>query len=475
MIRLNDTAFASIPADAHVLAAVSGGSDSMAMLDILAHARKNHNFHITAAYLNHGIRPKSEISKDLTAIRTLCKRHRIRLITGKADVPTLANRTKSSLETAARDARFAFLKATARKIRATAVATAHTRDDQAETLLMRLMRGTGPDGLAGILPLSTREGMRLVRPVLDCSKAELREHLERQRIAWNEDSTNTNLAHFRNQIRHTLLPMLERISSPGVPARIAQLASLMADDAEWLAGIVKKELADEKDGRLNLATLLGKPVALQRRLVRSWLGGISDDMTTVERVLSMSRSATTADSIHLRGGWVLRVGRGHLVLSPDGGRGTVRPTSIHKLGQGGSPRRLVIPGVTRLPQLGIQIALRLHKGFTRTQPQRPGSWPATGYLSAAACQKNVLTVRTWRAGDRISPLGMKGSKKVQDVFTDLKVPPSEREAIPLVFCGKELVWIPGYRVARGWEVEEGEAASIEIVMKLINDRRRARR
>lgn len=447
----------------HVLVAVSGGSDSMALLDIIAKLSSSLGIRVAAAHLNHGIRPSRETALDLKVIRTVTNAHGIQLVTGKVNVRAEAKKTKESLETAARNARYRFLASVAKKIKATCVATAHTRDDQAETILMRLLRGTGPDGLAGISRKTTYNGLLMIRPLLDISKAELRTYLGERSLVWHEDSTNSDTVHFRNRVRNEILPYLEEQAGPGVSDRLAQLAGLMADEADWLDAVVAKELESEKAGTLRIATLAGKPLALQRRLVRKWLGGVSDDMATVERILAIVGGQNAGKRLHLRGGWIVHASRGHLMLGPDGGRGTIRPTlQILKVGRGVSPRRLVLPGIMPLPALNLEVTTRYSKGILRPKLQRPGKWPAVCSLSAQACQGRKLIIRTWKLGDRISPLGFAGSKKVQDVFTDMHVPKEERNRIPLLVCGKEIVWIPGYHVAKGWEVEDEAAKSLEV-------------
>ena len=447
-----------------VLAAVSGGADSVGMLLALREVAPVLGVRLTVAHLHHGIRGRAA-DADARFVRDLAARWKLPCVTGRADVPRLAKRKGLSLEMAAREARYDFLARAARRVRATVIATAHNADDQAETVLLKLARGAGPGGLGGIARSAVLHGLRVVRPMLDVGGAAIREFLRRRGIAWQEDETNRDLSILRNRVRHRVLPWLEKELNPGIREVLARTADVLREEDAWLEELARKRLAACKAGRAELrATVLRKqPPAALRRVVRLWLslGGVPADRIdygVVTRVEGLAAGKAGRGQTEIAGSWVVFRRNDRLRLEPRGVAAVrARPAPFRA--------RVSIPGETVLARPGLRIVTGIKPGLVKDRTGRPGSLPAVATIRRSALGGRRLVVRSWRPGDRMSPLGMAGSRKLQDIFTDAKIPADERGAVPVFECGGQIIWIPGYRVARGWEVVDPRDAAVHIAVQ----------
>jgi tRNA(Ile)-lysidine synthase len=282
-----------LPPGATIVVGLSGGADSVALTDALAALRRRRRLRLVAAHLDHGLRPGS--AEDAAFCAELCRSLDVPLLSGRADVRARAEREKGGIEQAARRERFAFLRRVAAAEGAVAIAVAHTRDDQAETLLLRLLRGAGATGLAGMRP---RAG-DVVRPLLSISRQEVLDYLRERGLAWREDPSNRDTAHRRNRVRHELLPYLEERFNPRVREALARTAALLADDAAHLraeAASLVDGIAEEQGSTLVLrrAFIAEAPRAVARAALREALaraGGLPGvGAGHVERLLALACS-----------------------------------------------------------------------------------------------------------------------------------------------------------------------------------------
>lgn len=445
----------------HVLVAISGGADSTALLLALHKLAGGMRVRLSAAHLHHRIRGP-EADGDAAFVRSLACRLGIPLIEGRADVPALARRGKISLEMAARDARRRFFLRAARKAGATAVATAHTADDQAETVLLRLARGTGLRGLAGIPPQTALGTLRIVHPMLTISREEVLAFLRGQNAAWREDSSNLSAIHQRNRVRHKILPVLERELNPEARAAILRTAMLLRDDDAWLDSMARVLYASARmPGQLpglDTRALFKAPAAACRRVIHLWLTEAAIpaeriDFHLVERVRDLLSGSRSEAQIEMPGGHAAQLRQCRLVLRAPQTAG--KPRRIRK-------RCVRIPGKTVLQEAGLEIRTHLMRGIVKERDRKAGDLPASASLAPAPLRGRALHVRSWQPGDRIQPFGMRGSRKLQDIWTDAKIPREERSMIPVFECSGEIVWIPGYRVARGWEVQDAREPALQI-------------
>jgi tRNA(Ile)-lysidine synthase len=442
---------------ARLVVAVSGGADSLALLVALRALAKRRRWRLVVAHMDHGIRGAASRA-DALFVAALARRWRIPMRSGRCNVPLRARRRGRSLEAVAREVRYDFLACVAREAGADAVVTAHTADDQAETVLMNVCRGSGMTGLGGIPPVGSWRGIRVVRPLLGVGHAELTASLERCGVSWREDETNADTRFTRNRVRRQVIPLLTRIVNPSVRDALCRLATLCRDDAELLDTMAGQCLrrAALPDGSLSVAAVVRDAVAVRRRVARRWLvsRGVSaqalnyDCLARCEVLLKSRQGSAT---VPLDGGAIVRREYGLLRLLPGG----VRESQ-------GFCKRIKCPGKTVVVPPGLVVEAVLGNGIVRPSKARAGDMPAKASINAAKVRRRSLFVRAWRPGDRIKPLGMRGSRKVQDILTDDKVPRDRRNCVPVVECGGEIVWIPGYRIARGWEVPGEDAPAIQL-------------
>jgi tRNA(Ile)-lysidine synthase len=313
-------ASAALVREQGVVLGLSGGADSVALLDALVSLADRHRLRVIAAHLDHGLRPDS--AEDVGFCRRLCAGLDVALHTAEADVPARVRREGGGLEQAARRERYRFLRRVRDEAGAAAVAVAHTRDDQAETLLMRLLRGAGATGLGGMRPRSGR----LLRPLLEVSREEVLAHLRGRGLEWREDPSNNDLRYLRNRVRHELLPYLEARFNPALRAGLARTAGLLAEEAAHLgreADALLGEIGRDDGGSLVLdpVRLASAPPAVARVAVRQALrrsGGLARVRAVhVERVLDLARSRGAAGRrLPLPGGREVRYRQGELWLGP---------------------------------------------------------------------------------------------------------------------------------------------------------------
>ena len=428
--------------DTRVIAAVSGGSDSVGMLLLL------HDLHVrrelkldTIAHLNHQIRPYANDDEEFC--RALAEHLHLPFASARVDVPSLARSAKQSLELAGRIARRTFLDDLRRSSGADCIAIAHTEDDQAETVLLRLTRGTGKHGLAGMAP---RAGRR-IRPVLCATRAQLRQELTDRGQPWREDATNVDLRHRRNRVRHELLPYFERHFNPAIRRALARLADIeRADDAmlarQAAAAALGLLIRDSGRVKVDSNSLLALPEALARRVVVELVAliGAPAAHDDVERVLDVAAGRIPAAD--LSGGRVEHFS-GKLVLVPrDGGSSAAPP----------QPRpfsfELPVPGTVQTADGWVVEA----QWFDR--PQRRDPQPDVAQIDAAAASGG-LRVRNRRPGDRVRPVGLDGTKKLQDVFVDRKVSRRDRDAVPIITDEEgRIVWVAGHGMGEAFRVTE---------------------
>jgi tRNA(Ile)-lysidine synthase len=289
-----------------LVVALSGGADSVALTAALAALRRRRGFELVAAHLDHALRPGS--AEDAAFCHELCASLAVPLHAGTARVRARAGDEKGGLEQAARRERYSFLRRVKDDEGAVAIAVAHTQDDQAETLLLRLLRGSGPSGLAS-MRLASGD---LLRPLLAVSRREVVAYLRERRLAWREDETNADPAYARNRVRHELLPYLEQRFNPRVREALARTADLIAEEASYMSGVAERALAKaatrEGDALvLDRRALAGLPVAVARATLRLALletGGLANvDGGHVERLLRLARSpAPSGRRLPLPGG-----------------------------------------------------------------------------------------------------------------------------------------------------------------------------
>lgn len=316
-----------IPADSTLIAAVSGGADSLALLVLLAESRQALGYRLRAAHLHHGMR--AEADADAAMLSRLCDGLGVPLDVGHADVPSIARDRRLSLEVAGREARYAFLYETAAAHSAHAICTGHTKDDQAETVLLRVIAGTGLEGLSGIAPAriveppESESSVWLMRPLLSVNRAETEAVCAARGLTPVRDPYNEDPAYPRNRVRHELLPLLERGYNPAIRDALARLADIVRPENELLEGLTDQAISvvTGRDGAwMSRMAFLALAPALQRRCARRLLraaGGIGPALrfTNVERLVDAITSGASRTQL-----------RGALTVECEGDRAMLRAT-----------------------------------------------------------------------------------------------------------------------------------------------------
>jgi tRNA(Ile)-lysidine synthase len=408
--------------------AVSGGADSICLLEVLRQLAARWQLSLTVLHLDHGLRGE-ESRQDAEFVRALAGRMGLPFILERADLEPAAG----NLEEAAREARLRFFRDQIAGGAVDSVAVGHTRSDQAETVLFRFLRGAGTAGLAGIRPV-TGEG--IVRPLLDVTRSDTEAFLRTRGIAWREDSTNASTRFARNRIRHSLLPQLAREWNPALEETLAKTADwALAEEAYW-----KEELARLASGCLHqdgaavlvpAEALARLPLAAARRLVRLAIERAKGDLRSigldhVDRALEMARAKEGHGRVQAPGIGITR--------SFDWIR-----FAVPQLAPLGWQVAAATPGRTRAPGAGLEIQLELLGNLETNR--------ASGYVynGGVACVdghlvSGGLVFRNWRPGDRYQPKGHSNETKIKALFHQARIPIWERAQWPVLACGGSIVW-----------------------------------
>ena len=416
-----------------LLVAVSGGPDSSALLALLSRLTKQRPLQLTAAYFDHGLRGAVAAQAERDAVEALCRSLDVPLVCGAADVRTEAQRTKRSLEDAARRLRYAFLAAAAHDTGCSAAATGHTASDQAETVLLNLVRGAGLAGLAAMSPTApwpfrTAGAPRLLRPLLCLSRDDTAVYCAAAGIAPVQDESNLSPAYRRNRVRNEVLPLLRGLN-PRIEDALVRIADAARDDVAYLEAAAASAVEGEST-RIARTAFAAMPPPLRPHVLRFALRGLSGDLEgfgarhldALDRLVLKGR---TGDRIDLPRGVVAHLTYDALVLS----LGASEAVPLPECGV-----RLSVPGEVRCGGLIVSAGVEAPDG-------------AVCVTLDAESVGASLTVRRRRDGDRMQPLGMTGTKKLQDLFVDARVPRDLRDAVPVFENERGIVWAGGVRVA----------------------------
>ena len=424
-----------------VVVACSGGIDSLALLDMLVQVRKELGIELVSAHYEHGIRGEAS-REDAQFVADYCQGQGIPFFLAAGDVPAIAKERKESLETAARFCRYEFLRQVASKYPQGVIATAHHKDDQGETVLMHLLRGTGIAGLAGILPAS----QGIIRPLLNFSKKQLAQYCELQHLAPRHDSTNDEADCTRNRLRLQLLPLLAKEYNGNIVEGLCNLAEIAAgEEAYWQDTL--GEIWQGLEKRLtpisctcSCSELTSYPLAVQRRLLQKIVGNLVNQQlgfSHLESIRRLIQKPQTGQKIQLPDGLLAKVAYGQLTLEKNTisfseNNGTIIEKSNNE------NFTLELSGVTVLSD-GTEF-LTTVKDYL---PQQP--WPSsqnTIWCDYDKCHQ-PLYWRHRQPGDVVQ-VGQ-GHQKLKKFLIDNKIPQEERDQLWLLCQGNNIIWIPGLR------------------------------
>jgi tRNA(Ile)-lysidine synthase len=442
--------------------AVSGGADSVGLLRVMLELRQEIGLVLTVVHLNHNLRG-AESDADEGFVRELAANYGLPFLSERCDVKSYTEKRKLSLEAAARQLRYQFFENLMYQRQLDKIATAHTLDDQAETVLLKLARGAGTRGLAAIYPrvvvshqpsaLGTGQRNRklraetadecIIRPLLGVRRKDVRGYLAEIQQSWREDSSNRDLRHTRNRIRHGILPRFERHVNPSVCETLAETAEIARGEEEYWAEETTRLLPQvwskqDCGGSLDCKSLNAFPLALRRRLVRA-AGeslGLGFEFQNVEAVLGLESEDSHAS---LPAGWIAVRHAGTIRFQ----KKTEEPSDYEY--------KLLVPGKVAVLEAGIEIEAVAAKGDGNCAPEQL----LEGNLAAKG-----LVVRNWRAGDRFWPAHSKEHKKIKELLQDQHITGEEKRRWPVIASEGEIVWVAGLGVGRNFRSRDGGGISI---------------
>jgi tRNA(Ile)-lysidine synthase len=427
----------------------------MALLHALAQLAPSLGISLVAAHVDHGLRP-SEAEAEARLVREAAQGLGLACECGRVDVVACAREEGVSREHAARNLRYEFLGEVAARHRATKIAVAHTADDQAEEILLRLIRGTGRAGLTGMARL--RDGL-VVRPLLGIAKEEILGYLAEENIPYCLDSSNLQRIYLRNRIRLDLLPYLQTHFNPNIGNSLRETADIFAAEEELLAEIANQAYAKVVAGEggtpggltIQVADFLCQPLAIRRRILETscWRMDCRPSFRQIAHLLSLIETGAEGAGLHLARGLRVAKAEGRVCFRYPQGRQAVRGNLSEAGREGSFFQELSGPGEYLLEALGVTVMLRFLDAL-------PSGWEAQVPRIIFCDADRIcfpLVVRSFREGDRFHPLGAPGRKKVGDFFTDQKIPVAQRTRIPILADREGIVAIlgmrPGQRAAIG--------------------------
>ena len=429
-----------------VLAAVSGGADSVALAHLLAELSAAGAVQLVGlAHFDHCLRG-AESARDASFCRDLAATLQVAFDVEASDVGAESKRRSASIETTARELRYAFLERARTRANADVVAVAHTADDQAETVLLRLFRGAGTRGLGGIPPMRNR----VIRPLIDLAHVELVAYLRDRNRLWMEDSTNQDRTIPRNWVRHEVLPLVSR-QYGDLTARLARSADRARADDDALTAMTNaaadRAIRQTSEGMaVDVASLLAEPLAIQRRLLRLAIERSSGQAASWTEVSALEDVLGAAKPVRAR------VGSCDVELSPAQGVLSIRSPGPRQPRPDSWPaRELPVPGAVDLPEAGCRVRAE-RRGLEDIGGIEALAHSGPAQAVAAGIESDLM-VRPWHPGDLMQVLGSSGRKKVQDLFVDRKVPRSRRHQVPIVTDAEgRIVWVAGVALGEAFRV-----------------------
>lgn len=452
-----------------ILVAVSGGPDSVALLHILREVNRSFNLKLTVVHLDHGLRGETS-REDAQWVKSLAKRLNIPCIAGKRDLDIDTRTGSRSLEEVARIARYEFFSEISKKTGVRTLALGHHADDQAETVLLKLLRGCSPTGLGG-MRLSRMEGnLRIIRPLLAFRRSEILEYLNMIGETFRQDLSNQDCRFLRNRIRHELIPLIENHYNPKIREILVHLSRLVQEQNEYLKDRIEKIFprvtTQSKDGILIDCRRLQRLSRYEQgEVLRKifWRTGVKNLHRDYFRDLQQLMAGPSGRRLILPGG--ITALHQYNTLKITTGEVRFRPRIF-------PPRKISIPGEEIIDELQTKVVIRHYHCPQLKKLSKPvdlaGYWksyPENGGIKEYLDQESVfppLIIRTRLPGDRYRPLSMTGSRKLKEIFIDAKVPLSLRESIPLIEDSHGIIWLAGYRPAHRCRVKKSTKKIMEI-------------
>lgn len=435
-----------------VLVAVSGGVDSVSLLHLLHDLREEFRFELSLAHLNHMARGKASL-EDARFVERLGKELGLTVHVAKINVGEERKNLKTSFQEAGRILRYRFLECTLKSVGGNKLALGHTADDQAETVLMNLLRGTGLKGLAGMSPVRGS----IIRPLLECSRAEVEGYLKSRKLEFRSDATNAEKYYLRNRVRHDLIPFLETFNR-NMKSNLAETSRIIRDDDECLSEQTDRifpEIAVSLEERpavaINIQEFTRQSPAIQKRLVRRAIESLKGELRRissrhVREIIGLFRDPREGKRICLPDNFTACTRRESIEIKRNRASGE---SILINRGLAGQTTELKIPGWTDWSGTGLKFQTRLLPFCQLTWPPGISNQAYLDYDKTG----QFIQARFFRPGDRFVPLGMKGRKKLKAFFIDEKIPRETRKRIPVLTTrADDIIWVYGRRISESYRV-----------------------
>ncbi|MGB9891035.1 tRNA lysidine(34) synthetase TilS [Thermodesulfovibrio yellowstonii] len=439
----------------HVLVGLSGGPDSVCLLQILNILKSSYKLKISAAYIDHELRP-DDVPKEIEFCKKLCESLNIPFYVQSINVKDFAKKEKISIQEAARILRYAALDQISININAHKIAVAHNADDQAETVIMRLLRGAGPAGLSGIPPVRKK----IIRPLIEIERTEIERFLSEKNISYIIDPSNESMKYLRNKIRKTLMPVIKTVS-PKATKIISKTADIIREENDYINVAVTKALMrlmsrkTDKTVELFCNPMEVLNIVILRRALRfaidsvKGLKGLTFDH--IEDIINLIKTGKTGDRVYLPKGIRAIKGYSTLIITSE------------------PPKKLSTYEITEPQDIYLKessIVLNL-KEIKKEELQNFGDGKNVIYIDMDKI-KFPLIVRARKSGDYFYPFGFGKKKKLQDFFVDEKIPRDERDTVPIIESDGNIVCIAGYRLDDRFKIDDNtkRCLQIKIIPKL---------
>lgn len=443
-VRHTITEYGLIEKGDRVLVALSGGSDSVAMLHILKDLSEIMDFTVCAAHLNHNIR--KEALHDEMFVKNLCESMGIECYTRSVNLPEYAKKKAISSELAGREVRYAFFEELRKEKNIDKIATAHNKNDSAESILLHLIRGCGIDGMCGISP--KRNGY-IIRPVINLTKKEIEDYCHENGFKYVVDKTNFETDYTRNKIRLLLLPLIEKEINPNFTSILTENANIFNETAVFLENYSKKVYNIVCDNNIaDIHELFKEDIAVVRCVIQKMFCIYTNKaeklpIKYVNAIIDIIKSGANSKTVNLPGGISARIEYKKLYF-----KNTEEKKSEFE-------HNIDIGEACYVSESDIMLIIKKEDNEGKDTKNK---------IYFSADKNSEFVVRNRRNGDVFFPVGMTGKKKLSDLFCDMKLPQSERDGVPLLICNNELVWVVGIRKDRRFNVGEN-IYSCEIIKR----------
>jgi tRNA(Ile)-lysidine synthase len=431
-----------------VLIGLSGGADSVCLTLVLHRLMKQNERLLNAVYVDHGLRPE-EVRAEIEFCRNLCKKLGIGFVTRSVDARKVAEQEKLNLQESARELRYSIFEEVSDELDATRIAVGHTADDQAETVLMRLVRGAGRRGLSGIPYVRGK----IIRPLLDIRREDIEKYLLERQFKFVTDASNLKAEYLRNRLRQEVIPILKK-DNPSVTESINRTADILREEERYLETATTKTMMrlisrkTDKSIELFLIPLMNIHRAILRRILKRALGEIGADrgieLTHIDELIHLIKDNRSGDMINLPK--EIRAVKSYSTL-----------LLTKEVFTGLQTRYIDVPGETPFGEKGLSIISELSDKSVEITDRNTAVFDFERLVLP-------LQLRQRRKGDFFYPAGFGRRKKLQDFFVDEKVPREKRDSVPLIVSGEDIVWVAGYRMDERFRVTDRTEKCLRLII-----------